>query len=65
MRSTSVLYESFSCVCLIVSDEPVLLNFVFVSVFENVVLFIFFVGMALGNKSCNLTGLPSVNKCLN
>jgi len=53
-----LLYESVSCVCLWLSDEPV---FFFVYMYEHL-LYYSHVWMAPGEISCELTGSPSLNK---
>ena len=56
----SVLYESVSCVWLILSDEPVLFCiYVFMSL---KMLNSSYVWLATGKMSCKHTELPSVNK---
>ena len=49
------LYESVSCVCLWLSDEPVLFCIY-------VWIIVVFVWMAPGKISCKLTGSPSLNE---
>ena len=51
------LYESVSCVCLCLYDEPVL----FVYMYEKM-LYCLHVWMAPGKISCKLTVSPSLNK---
>ena len=51
------LYESVSCVCLCLSDEPVLFC---IYVWTNVVLFTWLDGPR--EDKCKLTGSPSLNK---
>ena len=53
-----VLYESESCVCLWLSDEPVL----FCIICMNNCCICLHVWMAPGKISCKLTGSPSLNK---
>ena len=61
-----VLYESVSCVCQCLSDEPVLFCiyiyiYIYIYVYENL-LYCSHVWMAPGKISCELTGSPSLNK---
>jgi len=51
------LYESVSCVCLCLSDEPVVF---YISM--NKCCICLHVWMAQGKISCKLTGSPSLNK---
>ena len=53
-----VLYESVSCVCLWLSDEPVL--FCIICMNNGCIVHMFW--MAPGKISCKLTGSPSLNK---
>jgi len=52
------LYESVSCVCLCLSDEPVLF---FVYMYEQCCICLH-VWVAPGKISCELTGSPYLNK---